>query len=60
VVNRAGEWATIAFGSTHAINVTAEGPMGGLVVVTGTGRVIAYAPDEALGTMEVVVEVNVP
>jgi hypothetical protein len=58
VVNRNGDWATIAIGSTHAINVHAEGPTSGIVI--GTGRVIAMAPDEVKGTMEVVCEVDLP
>jgi hypothetical protein len=59
VVNRDGEWGTIALGSTHDIDVTTEGPTGGIHIV-GTGRVIGYAPDETRGLMEVIVKVDAP
>lgn len=57
VVNRTGEWSTISLGSTHSVNIQTAGRSGGIVV---TGRVVAYAADELAGTMEVVLEVDLP
>lgn len=54
LANVAGDWATIAAGSTHTLNLQTEGPSAG---VTGTVRVLGFAPDDVAGTMELLVEV---
>lgn len=53
IFNRDDAWASAAvYGSTHAIDITTEG------IIGGTIRVIAYSPAEEPGTMEVIGELT--
>jgi len=55
LANVGGDWATVATGSTHTLDLQTEGPSAG---VTGTVRVVGFAPDDVVGTMELLVEVQ--
>src|SRR3990170_397922 len=55
LANVGGDWATVATGSTHTLDLQTEGPSAG---VTGTVRVVGFAPDDVVGTMELLVEVT--
>ena len=55
LANIGGDWATVATGSTHTLDLQTEGPSAG---VTGTVRVVGFAPDDVVGTMELLVEVQ--
>jgi hypothetical protein len=55
LANIADDWSTVAIGSTHDLVLTTEGPSGG---ITGTVRVLGFAPDDGEGTMELLVEVT--
>lgn len=53
LANVQGDWSTIQIGSVHSVNVQTEGPAGG---ITGTVRVLGFAPDFVAGSMELVLE----
>ena len=53
VANVGGHWSRIRIGTTHTLNLTNEGPAGGM---SGTVRVLGYAPDVEAGTKELIVE----
>lgn len=55
LANVGGDWATVATGSTHALTLGTEGPSAG---VSGTARVLGFAPDDTAGVMELLVEVT--
>jgi hypothetical protein len=55
LANVDGDWSTVATGSTHTLNLQTEGPSAG---VTGTVRVLGFAPDDVEGVMELLVEVT--
>ena len=55
LANIGAGWATVALGSTHTLTLTTEGPSGG---ITGTVRVVGFAPDDVEGTMELLVEMT--
>jgi hypothetical protein len=53
LANVHGDWSSIQIGSVHSIDIQTEGPGGG---ITGTVRVLGFAPDPAAGSMELVLE----
>jgi hypothetical protein len=55
LANIGGGWATVAMGSTHTVNLQTEGLDAG---ITGTVRVLGFAPDDTEGTMELLVEMT--
>lgn len=53
LANVGGDWAGVELGSLHSVNIQSEGPASGL---TGTVRVIGFAPFPSKGSMELIVE----
>jgi hypothetical protein len=53
LANVHGDWSSIQIGSVHSVDIQTEGPGGG---ITGTVRVLGFAPDPAAGSMELVLE----
>ena len=53
VTNDNNEWAKVQYGGLLSVNIQTEGPAGG---ITGTYRLLGWAPNYHEGTMELLVE----